>query len=117
MKSKQLMRKHAQPLFDRGMTQREFAALMGIKSRNFVSMLKRDNYNNVLSLNRLSRFAEVCGLTPRETIQLALARVEDANGEKVELTKETLCYLLKTFVRVVDEHRAARGPRTLLGAV
>lgn len=104
MKSKKLVRKHIQKQLDSGITQKGFAKAIGFENPNNVSMLLSDNYGTTLSLNRLPALASVCGLDDREIIQFALARVEDAGDNPVEINKETLVWLLKTFAKVAAEH-------------
>lgn len=109
MKSKTIVAIHIQTVLDTGVKQADVAEAMGFERANYLSMLKTPtSKKSLLSPNRIRAFAEVCKLSPREVIVLALARLDDAGDKHVEMSKETFKYLMLNFVAVVDDYRAAR---------
>ena len=108
MKSKKLFRQHVAPLLDSGVTQKKLASMLDLPNPNYVSMLNSDRYETtLLSLNRIERLAEICGLTEEEVMRLALARVEDAGNNPVEMSSDTFKFLLKTFAKLAIANHAA----------
>lgn len=100
MKSKKLIRDHVEPLLKAGLTQREFAQEMSFKQPNYVSMLLSDNYPDALmSPNRICTLADVCGLTDEQVVELTLARLDDAKGKPVEMSAETLRFVMRAYAR------------------
>lgn len=109
MRSKTIVATHIQTVLDTSVKQADIADAMGFESANYLSMLKTPtSKKSLLSPNRIRALAEVCKLSPREVIVLALARLEDAGDKHVEMSKETFKYLMLNFVAVVDDYRAAR---------
>jgi len=104
MSSKKRVRQHIQSRLDEGCTRKDFAGEMGFESPNYVSMLMGDNYpTTLLSPNRIESFAKACDLSDRETMLLALARLRDAGEKPVEMSADTLLFLLKTYGELVKE--------------
>lgn len=101
MKSKKLFRRYIASLLGAGVTQKTLARLLNLPNPNYVSMLNSDKYDTaLLSLNRIERLAEVCRLTEAQVVRFALARVEDAGGNPVEMNADTFKFLLKTFAKL-----------------
>lgn len=110
MKSKAMIRRFIQPALDAGKTQKELCQQLGIRSANYITQLRSDNYpTELLSPDRFEQFARVFEVGDEDLLRLALARLDDADGNKIELSKSTFIYLLK----VTDRVRVARRAATL----
>lgn len=106
MKSKTLVRAYLQAKIDAGITQREIAAALGIRSNNFISMLMSDQYPRaLLPLNRLTALISYCGLSPAQAMNLVLARIDDARGSGIEINKPTMLNILRQFGLLLNERK------------
>lgn len=110
MKSKELVIQHIAAKLSQGdFKQRHVAQALGINSPNFVSMLLSPEYpRTLLPLNRLQAFSEFCGLTPLQTVNLAVARIQDGEKGAVEMSKGTLLWLFKRFVLALMDYSSSK---------
>lgn len=117
MLSKKLVNRYIQPLLNAGHTQKDIAKALGYNNPNYLSMLLSEKYETTLiSLNRIERLAEVCGLNETEILQLALARVEDAKNSAIEMSPQSLKYLLKSFASLATKKLAGTSTSSLVPA-
>lgn len=103
MKSKELLRRHIQPLIDAGATQKAVSQSLSFKKPNYLSMLLSDKYTNLYPLDRLEKLSQVCNLNEEDTINFVLARFNDAKLMPVEMSSVTFKYLLTTTAKIVKD--------------
>jgi hypothetical protein len=107
MKSKVLFRAHVQALLDTGCNQKDVALKLGYKTPNIISMMMSDQYrSSLISPNRIQALKDACHLSPRDVMELMVARLTDAGDNKIEMNPETLQFILCTHDLVVKENHA-----------
>lgn len=109
-KSKTLLRQHLKKVFDTGATRLDVATKLGFDRPNNISMLLSDKSPTYhLSMNRYADLQALCGLSAGEVLELAFARLDDAQGNRIELSSDTLAFLL-TQGRAAEKHTDTRSP-------
>jgi hypothetical protein len=91
MRYKKRVAEHLQTARDEGRTRKEIAGRLGV-GPNFISMLVRPNYDDLLAMDRLPLLSELCGLDDREVAKLVLLRATDAGEDCIEMSGETLLW-------------------------
>lgn len=109
-KSKTLLRQHLKKVFDTGATRLDVATKLGFDRPNNISMLLSDkNPSYHLSMNRYADLQTLCGLSADEVLELAFARLDDIQTSRVELSSDTLKFLL-TQRGPAKKHTDIRSP-------
>lgn len=105
MKSKKIVRDHFQRRLDDGASQKTIALEMAYDNPNNISMMLSEKYpKSLMSPNKIPTLCTVCDLSPREAIAVTFARLDDADGRPIEMSKETLKFLFMQFGRLTIEH-------------
>lgn len=105
MKSKKLVCKHLRPLLDGGQSQKSIASAMAYGMPNNISMLLSEKHPKYLiSPNKIPTLSKLCKLSPRAAEELFFARLDDAAGRTVEMSKESLEFFrLQVKLNTIEE--------------
>lgn len=90
MTYRQLVANHLQALADEGRTQRQIADLLGVKGRNYISMLMKPNGQEILALKRLPALVVARRLSNYEAVKLPYMLCRDHPEHASALDIETL---------------------------
>lgn len=99
MNYRQLVSNHLQALADEGRSQKQIAALIGVKSANYISMLMNPDGNDILALKRVPALVTARRLSDREALKLPYLLCRDYPDHASALDVTTLAWLMRTTVR------------------
>lgn len=108
MNYRQLVASHLKALADDGRTQKQIAALIGVRGRNYISMLINPHGQEILALKRVPALAAALKLSDREALTLPYMLGRDHPNHASALDVDTLTWLMRTTVRACAEMKKAK---------
>lgn len=109
MNYRQLVASHLQALADEGRTQKQIAALIGVKGGNYISMLINPVGHDILALKRVPALAAARGLSDREALKMPYLLCRDHPDHASALDVDTLAWLMRITVRASAEVKSAKA--------
>lgn len=102
----QLLRERA----DLGLSQKEMAEKLGIASKNYISMIsgKSKRATSPLPLTRIPNLVELCGLTPKQGLELVFLRAKCHPKNPTAFDTATMACVMSWTRTVLAEREAAK---------
>lgn len=95
---------------DQGLGQKEMADKLGIASKNYISMISGKNKNTTspLPLARIPSLVELCGLSPKEGLELVFLRAKCHPDNPTAFDTATMACIMSWTRTVLAERETAK---------